>query len=197
MGNDARAIPVWAAELIAATESSSASRSQRWLLVLMKQHGAGVVQLLWRMLANEQDVLDAYQDCVCRLVQRGPSHLGRHRQAYFYRTAVNVAVSLIRRRQCRRRHAQRAADVLVSNYERRLAAQNVAGLDERDLADRLRVALSNLPDRLRDVVVLRDLAEMPYRQVAKTLSITPGAARVYRRHAILRLAEQLGAEDES
>ena len=57
-------------------------------------------------------------------------------------------------------------------------------LDAMDLQQGLRDAIAKLPDYLSDVVVLRDLAEMPYQQVAKILGITTTAARVYRHKAL-------------
>ena len=61
-----------------------------------------------------------------------------------------------------------------------------------------REAIVQLPRHLRELVLLRDLAQMPYHRVASILGITVGTARVYRRQAVLRLAELLeGAEAES
>jgi len=56
------------------------------------------------------------------------------------------------------------------------------------MQQRLRQAIARLPDYLGDVIVLRDLGEMPYDDVAKTLGITQAAARVYRHKAVQLLA---------
>ena len=64
-----------------------------------------------------------------------------------------------------------------------------------DQADSLREAIASLPRYLGNVIVLRDLSRMSYREVGKTLGIDPATARVYRRHAVVKLAELLGAED--
>ena len=61
-------------------------------------------------------------------------------------------------------------------------------LDAKLLQEELRGAISKLPEYLRDVVALRDLAELPYTQVGRILGITAAAARVYRFKAITLLA---------
>ena len=43
--------------------------------------------------------------------------------------------------------------------------------------------------------VLRDLSRLSYEEVGRTLGITPATARVYRRHAVVKLAESLGGRD--
>ena len=58
----------------------------------------------------------------------------------------------------------------------------------------LRVAIAALPPHLASVVVLRDLQQLPYDEVGRTLGITPSTARVYRRHAVVKLAELLDEE---
>ena len=56
------------------------------------------------------------------------------------------------------------------------------------LQKELRSAIARLPEYLREVIALRDLAEMPYSQVAKILGITASSARAYRSKAVTLLA---------
>ena len=51
-------------------------------------------------------------------------------------------------------------------------------LDTKLLQERLRSAVSRLPEYLREVVILRDLAELPYAGVGKILGISAATARV-------------------
>ncbi len=160
-----------------------AERSQRWILTAMQHHGSALVSVLWRILGNEQDVCDAYQETFLRL-----AHLEDHAKpdnvrAYLFRTASNIAITMLRREQLKVRYHHQ----LCEKYESR--NNDPAGyLDAMDLQQRLRDAVARLPEYLGDVVVLRDLAEMPYNQVAKILGITSTAARVYRCKALKLLA---------
>jgi len=163
---------------------ADAACSQRWILSAMQQHGSALVSMLWRILGSEQDVCDAYQETFLRLAHPDNHAKPDNVRAYLFRTASNVAMTMLRREQ------------LKSQYQRKLCEEKYqpcntdpAGfLDTMDLQQRLRGAVAQLPDYLGDVIVLRDLAEMPYQQVAKILGITTTAARVYRHKALKLLA---------
>ncbi len=162
---------------------TDAAKSQRWILTAMQQHGAALVATLWRILGNEQDVCDAYQETFLRLAHQENHAKPGNVRAYLFKTASNTAITMLRREQ------------LKFQYQRQLCDSpgpqtiDPAGfLDTQELQQRLRDAIARLPDYLGDVVVLRDLAEMPYRQVAAILGITTTAARVYRHKALKLLA---------
>jgi len=184
MGNRSGAIPVSLKELAASVTREVAASRQGWILSVMDRCGPAVVVMLWRMLANEQDVLDAYQDCICRVMERGRDGLGRSADRYLYRTAANVAVDIIRRRQLRRRH-----QVPLGRHLTKVRPIQASDMTESTAV--LRQAIVQLPRHLRELVLLRDLGQMPYHRVASILGITVGTARVYRRQAVLRLAALL------
>jgi RNA polymerase sigma factor (sigma-70 family) len=81
--------------------------------------------------------------------------------------------------------------------------QEQEGHDQADASEEdarfedLREAIAALPAHLRNVVLLRDLSRLPYREVGKMLGIDPATARVYRRHAVVKLAESLDQGCES
>lgn len=173
-----------------ATQSGAAE--QRWVVTLMQRHGPGVVSALWRMLGREDDVLDVYQSVVCRLASRGPQGIQGNRAAYFYRSAMNGAVSLLRKRKREREgNAQWAREGGLHQGRAEAGQDPSQAMERRQTVDAVRTAISELPDYLREVVVLRDLVGLEYRQIARTLGITCGTARVYRRKAVVRLAQAL------
>ena len=75
----------------------SVDKSQRWILSAMQADGPALVKLLWRILGNNDDVCDAYQDIFVRLANLSPEQKPRNVRAYLFRTAANVAVSTLRR----------------------------------------------------------------------------------------------------
>ena len=162
----------------------SVDKSQRWILSAMQADGPALVKLLWRILGNSDDVCDAYQDIFVRLANLSPEQKPRNVRAYLFRTAANVAVSTLRREKLHKQSMER-----LRHADGREASSDPAGeLDARLMQTRLRQAIVRLPDYLGDVIVLRDLGEMPYCDVARTLGITQIAARVYRHKAIQLLA---------
>lgn len=161
---------------------------------LMEREGPGIVRMLWRMLGRDADVMDAYQDCFCKLITRPLGKRLRNERAYAFRTAANIAIEVLRSRKRRQEHwprivADRAKDDITSDpAENEPAQERFAGLRE---------TIAALPAHLRNVIVLRDLNRLSYKDVGKTLGIDPATARVYRRHAVVRLSEMLSKGSES
>ena len=162
--------------------AGSVEQSQRWILTAMGSHGNGVVTMLWRILGNEQDVCDVYQQTFLQLAHLQDCKKPQNVAAYLYRTAANVAISMLRRRKLwqRTQPAVAAAGAHEVDYAH--------DLDAKHLQQKLRSAIARLPEYLREVIALRDLAEMPYSQVAKILGITASSARAYRSKAVTLLA---------
>lgn len=169
-----------------------------WLETVVQVHGPGVRRMLRRMLGNEDDALDAYQDCLCQLARRsvdpgapGPLHCA---VGYAYRTAANLALETIRSRRRRAAHWDRVvATVRSRRDERNDEPARGVETNQAHLLHRLGRAVHALPRHLREVVVLRDLGELSYNRVAGILGIQPTTARVYRRQAIIRLGQMLSA----
>ncbi len=188
------ALPLELRTLLAGLQSAQVADDQQWVLALLRQEGARVVSMLWRMLGSPQDVLDAYQTAVCQIAGRGrqerPAHLG----AYFYRTAVNAGITILRSRRQRLRQWPAVVEAQARRDSAREAPDPRRVLDQREMIERMRDAIFRLPPHLRDVIVLRDLGELPYSRVAAILNIRGGTARLYRRQAVVRLADLMGRE---
>ena len=182
------------AGIFGATSSSNSRVDQAWVLTAMRKDGPAIVRLLWRMLGSEEDVLDAYQDCFCKLIAHFRKTGMRPERAYLFRVAINAGRDIGRRRRVRIDHLPAVVEELRRRGEERSAVVEspVSGL----LVEELREAIETLPDRLRDVITLRDLAELSYKDVSRILSITVGTARVYRREAIIALSERMGVRVE-
>lgn len=182
--------------------ADSVDESQRWILSAMQKHGQELVVMLWRILGNEQDVCDAYQSTFLRLAHREDRQRPRHIKAYLFRSASNVAITMLRRRIVERKGLSAAtasaeSPQQISPFEpvrggSRLPAQE---LDFNCLQESLRRCITRLPEHLRDVITLHDLAELPYGQVARILGISPATARVYRCKAIRLLAAWMNNQE--
>ncbi len=163
----------------------------RWIARVMRKEGRGIVSMLWRILGNEADVMDVYQDTFCKLAGLGADVLPRYPRAYTYRTASNIAIELIRTRSRRQAHLPRIASMKQTSD-----VDSLVEPAREEQLEQLRDAIGQLPAHLRQVVVLRDLGGLSYRDVGRSLDIGIGTARVYRRHAIVRLAQILGASED-
>jgi RNA polymerase sigma factor (sigma-70 family) len=157
-----------------------------WLLSFMTRDGPALLRLLWRSLGNQQDVLDAYQECLLRLLARGTADKPPPRR-YVFQTALHIALDMRRRRRVRDNHMF----PLASERPLRGLTSRTPRPSYVELMDRLREAIDALPPRLREVIILRDLAEMPYRDVSRVLGLSVPTTRVYRHEAITRLMSLL------
>ena len=164
-------------------------QSQRWILSAMSHHGQELVTMLWRILGNEQDVCDAYQNTFLQLAHYQDQKKPEHVKAYIFRTAANIAITVLRRRIAERNRLERTAQTI----KRRFISPEEE-LDSKTLIETLRCYMARLPEHLRDVIMLRDLAELSYKQVGRILGITPATARVYRCKAVQLLAAWMSKE---
>ena len=167
--------------------------SQQWILSAMKADGAGLVSMLWRILGNEQDVCDAYQHTFLNLAHRQDVQKPKNVRAYLYRTAANIGISMLRRAQTR----QKSHEIIAQTCPTECKTDYAKQLDSKLIQQKLRAAISELPDYLRNVIALRDLGELPYAQVANILGITQATARVYRSKAITVLAVLMGKKERN
>jgi len=174
--------------------SETVDESQRWVLSAMQHYGQGLVTMLWRILGNEQDVCDAYQDTFLRLAHYEGRRKPEHIKAYVFRTASNMAISMLRRRIAEARIVRRHFAKQARNKNPESAPAN--DLDSKYLQETLRYRIVQLPEHLRNVIAMRDLAELPYTQVAAILGISAATARVYRCKAIQLLAAWMNKEKE-
>ena len=175
-----------------AVAAESVVANQRWVLSAMQKHGPALVTVLWRILANEQDVCDAYQDTFLKLAHYQDGQKPQKVKPFVFRTATNVAISMLRRKKLRIKTRRIVAD----RARQRPRPDRAWDLDARQLQELLRTNIARLPHRLQSVVVLKDLAELPYNQVAKALGISVGTARVYRCRAIRLLNTWMAQQEE-
>jgi RNA polymerase sigma-70 factor (ECF subfamily) len=169
--------------------SEAIADDQLWILSAMQKHGQEIVTMLWRILGNEQDVCDAYQDTFLQLAHYEGGRKPDYIKAYIFRVANNVAISMLRRRIAERKR------INSSVFPERTTRSPLNELSAKYLQESLRSYIAQLPEYLRNVLTLRDLAELSYTEIGRILGITAGTARVYRCKAIQLLAVWWGKEE--
>jgi len=162
--------------------------SQKWVLGAMQSYGPELITMLWRILGNEQDVCDAYQDTFLHLAHYKNGIKPRNIKAYLFRSTSNTAISILRRRIIERKNLPDVAAVKQTET-------TANDLDSSHLQQQLRCNIARLPEHLRQVVTLHDLAEFSYAEAAKILGIAETSARVYRHKAIQLLAAWMNKEE--
>ena len=105
---------------------------------------------------------------------------------YLRVTVVNLARSVLRRRLTARKHLRLAREETAE------AADSSSVLTAERLV--LRAALQALPDRQREVLVLRYIAELPDREIAQATGLSPGGVRSAASRGLAALRSALGGE---
>ncbi len=145
-------------------------------------------QLAYRLVGNGEDALDVVQETYLRAYRglrrfRGESSV----TTWLHRITVNCAANLVERRS---RSATTVLDDEVELADQRPERDPESAASAADDRGRLVEALGELPHALRLVVVLRDVYDLPHREIAKELGISQAAAKV-RLHRARRLLREL------
>jgi RNA polymerase sigma-70 factor (ECF subfamily) len=156
---------------------------------LLRRHYDRIWTLCRRLAGNHADAEDATQEALIALARGLPSFDGRAAfTTWSYRVATNACLDELRRRA--RRPAPAPTDDLV--VIDRAPLPDHAG-------DRLDIdaALARLPDEFRTVVVLRDLCDLEYAEIAEVLGLPPGTVRSRIARGRAQLARHLGNPEAS
>ena len=146
--------------------------------------------LALRLTGNEDDARDVVQEAYLRAFKgikrfRGDAQF----TTWLYRITANCASNQLRKRN-RHRHDE-LDEELGAAVDTRPDHDPEAMADAGDLRARLSDALAKLPPRLRAVVVLRDVYDLPHEAIAAELGISESAAKVRLHRARRKLREQL------
>ncbi len=147
--------------------------------------------LAHRLTGNEEDARDVAQDAYLRAF-RGLRRFRGEAQftTWLYRITANCAsTTLARRARHRADELHDDEDVVDARPEHDPEWSAAAAADRVAVA----VALGDLPDRLRQVIVLRDIYDLPHGAIAAELGISEAAAKVRLHRARRRLRDQLTA----
>jgi RNA polymerase sigma-70 factor (ECF subfamily) len=167
----------------AALARAAARGDRRSLETLLTRHADRVHAVCRRIVAHPEDALDAAQEAMIAIARGIARFDGRSAfTTWMYRVATNAALDELRRRK------RRPVAVENAGSEVALAEPAVDAL----VSDRVDVdaALAALPVEFRAAVVLRDLCDLDYAEIADVLDIPPGTvrSRIARGRALLASA---------
>jgi RNA polymerase sigma-70 factor, ECF subfamily len=173
------------AELVTAARDGDRSAFDE----LVRATYADMYTLAYRLTGNEEDARDVVQDSYFR------AYRGLHRfrgdarfTTWMYRITANCASTQLAKRS-RARHEELDDDSPFVDIRPDHDPELRAAADfERN---RVATALKDLPPRLRAVIVLRDIYDLPHESIAAQLGITEAAAKVRLHRARRKLRERL------
>ena len=147
--------------------------------------------LALRLTGNAEDARDVVQEAYFRAFRglrrfRGDAKFS----TWMYRITANCANTHLGKR-AKHRHEELTDD--DPHVDDRVTYDPQAQSDATELRSKLTVALESLPPKLRQVVVLRDIYDLPHEAIAAELGISETAAKVRLHRARKKLRDDLFA----
>lgn len=178
------------ADLVAAAQAGD----RRAFEELVRMTYVETYTLAHRLTGDEEDARDVVQEAYLR------AYRGLHRfrgdarfTTWLYRITANCAATHLGRHG---RHRHEELDEATAGADLHPDRDPALRADAGELRDRLRTALEELPPRLRAVVLLRDVYDLPHEAIAAELGISESAAKVRLHRARNKLREQLFGRHE-
>lgn len=163
---------------------------------IYEQHRQGLFSLALSVTRKPELAEDAVHDAIIRLSRTKARPKGDP-VGYVYAAVRNAAIDIIRYRKVRPEATNRDAAVFL--FEQDPGPGVVDAVADAELAARAMAMIEALPDKQREVLILRLVAGLKFEQIAQTLELPLGTVTTrYRRtiHAIRdELREQIGDGD--
>ncbi|MDD3449518.1 MAG: sigma-70 family RNA polymerase sigma factor [Gammaproteobacteria bacterium] len=137
------------------------------LLDLYREAQRELHAFLASRLHNREQAADMAQEAFTQVLAAGAEGNVTDLRGYLFRTAANLSVDELRRREVRNRHADATAALEGAGGPD--PARTLAGREQLAL---LRQAIDELPPRCREVFLLHRFRELSYPEIAAQLGIS-------------------------
>ena len=175
--------------------ASANQGDRRALDLLLRRHYDRVHAVCVRIAGATRDADDAAQEAMIRIVRALDRFDGRSAfSTWAYRIATNAALDELRKRQRRPQlHVVDADD----GAGREAPADELAHRRVDAVADRLSIeaALAELPEEFRVPVVMRDVGDLDYAEIAVELGVPIGTVKSRIARGRRMLVDRLGNHD--
>ena len=142
-----------------------------------------------RQGCEADEIDDLVQEVFLRIVKRGGAGELDQLDGYIFQTAASVVRDRYRRRKAR------ASDRHVP-FDAEAHGGLAGGPDEallgREALGKVSAVLMTLPERTRQVFILRRLEELSFREIAQRLGVSVSAVEKHLARAVAALMSQLG-----
>jgi RNA polymerase sigma-70 factor (ECF subfamily) len=170
--------------LVAAAQAGDRVAMER----LLRTHHDRIHAVCRRITGNEADAADATQEALIAVVRGLPRFDGRSAfSTWVYRIATNASLDELRRRKRRPSVLGRTDNENEPELVEPSSDTRFGQIGEREEIER---ALRDLPEEFRVPVVLRDVADLDYNEIATTLGVPVGTikSRISRGRSMLAAA---------
>lgn len=169
---------------------SETSRTE--LRALLVAGYADLAHRLARLLGSTDMAEEALQDTYLRLARPGDVGSIHSPRAYLLRMAVNLSRS--RQRTERRRLTVAEGDAILERFDEAPGPEQI--VEARSDLAALRIALSHMPSRRREIFLAAWAEELPHAQIADRFGVTLRTVQLELKAAAEHCADHLGKKIE-
>lgn len=166
---------------------------------LLIRHEKRLYNTAFRMVSNRDDAAEVTQEAMLKIIQNIDGFKSQAQiTTWMTRIVMNLSISRLRRRKLRDHVSLDAARPTADGDDQANALRRVledtqepgpdSGVQQREMIGHLHSAIERLDDDFRAVLVLRDLRELDYQQIAEVLEVKVGTvkSRLFRARLALR-----------
>ena len=149
-----------------------------------RDHGRFLYNVAYRLAGNDSDAQDLVQESLLRVRKGLERYQPGSLEGWLARIVTNVFLDEVRRRK------RRPADSFPEDPDWVIPPAPAADEVSTGFSDEVQAALAALPEEFRSAVVLCDVADLPYEEIAESLGVPVGTvrSRIHRGRRLLRNA---------
>ena len=168
-------------------------------------HQDRLFNICLRMVNHREDAADLTQETMARVIEHVDSYNGQCAiSTWMVRIAMNLCISHLRKKKVRKASSLETAGQTGADSESRSLKDQIqdsrepspdSRVENQELIALIHEGLQSIDDELRAVLVLRDIDQMVYKEIALVLDVPAGTvksrlfrARLALRHEMMRLA---------
>ena len=161
--------------------------------IIIKTHGPAVWQAAYKLLGNHADASDCFQETFVDALKVCNRQKIRNFPALLIKLTTSRAIDQLRKRY-RSGTNNSLDDYEISSPNKTSDPSNF--VLQKELAEKLREAIAQLPEQEAQVFCLRHLNDMSYRQIAKELDIKTNNVGVLIHRAKEKLQKSLSVSSD-
>jgi RNA polymerase sigma-70 factor, ECF subfamily len=168
--------------------------------VLVRRHKTSIFNFILRQVRQQTTAEDLTQDVFVRVVQNAATFKHEARfTTWAYSIARNLCIDHLRKMSLRRHPSldqTSGRDQDGPTLGERVADEHPSAAADRqvmgsDIAQRIVAAVEALPPEQREVFLLRQLAKVPFKEIAKMTGVPENTVKSRMRYALERLQDAL------
>ena len=146
---------------------------------IVGQHKDRIYTQAYYLLGSHDDAEDATQEVLLRIWERLDDVPRKHTTAWIITVTRNLCIDYIRRRQRTVRFFDVEGGEDGSEEIPQAASDPAEEAEQNEIQRHIEREIRTLPEPLRDVVILREIQDLKYEEIARILEIPLNSVKVY------------------